>query len=145
MYYVIKFYLKHYQASRSSYRSRKVRRISSKNARFCPFFLFSQPFLIRVGPVINMFRLRNISTYYFKCFRVCGTGYYGRARVRKTPRGSYFGNSRTKKTSLSPIYMRKWIAWCRLIWASTGLILVSDKRSDYVLCDKILFEPLPSS
>ena len=97
MYYVIKFYLKHYRASRSRYKSRKVRRISSKNARFCPFFLILQPFLIRVGPVINMFRLRNISTYYFKCFRVCGSGYYGRGRVRKTSRGSNFGNSRTKK------------------------------------------------
>ena len=106
MYYVIKFYLKHYRASRSSYKSRKVRRISSKNARFCPFFLFLQPFLIRVGPVINMFRLRNISTYYFKCFRVCGSGYYGRGRVRKTPRGSNFGNSRTKKKFITFLYAK---------------------------------------
>ena len=106
MYYVIKFYLKHYRASRSSYKSRKVRRISSKNARFCPFFLFLQPFLIRVGPVINMFRLRNISTSYFKCFRVCGSGYYGRGRVRKTPRGSYFGNSRTKKQVITYLYAK---------------------------------------
>ena len=97
MYYVIKFYLKHYRASRSRYKSRKVRRISSKNARFLPFFLFFQPFLIRVGPVVNMFCLCYISTYYSKCFRVCGSGYYGRGRVRKTPQGSNFGNSRTKK------------------------------------------------
>ena len=68
MYYVIKFYSNHYRAPRSRYKSRKVRRISSKNARFRPFFLFLQPFLIRVGPVINMFRLCYIRTYYFKCF-----------------------------------------------------------------------------
>ena len=97
MYYVIKSYLNDYRASRSRYKSHKVRRISSKNARFRPFFSFYSPFLIRVGPVINMFRLRCISTYYFKCFRVCGSGYCGRGRVGKTPRGSNFGNSRTKK------------------------------------------------
>ena len=107
MYYEIKFHLNHYRASTSRYKSRKVRRISSKNARFRPFFLFLQPFWIRVGPVINMFRLRYISTYYFKCFRVCGSGYCGRGRVGKTPRGSNFGNSSTKRTSLTPIYMRK--------------------------------------
>ena len=73
-----------------------MRRISSKNARFRPFFLFLQPFLIRVGPFINMFRLRYISTYYIKCFGVCGSGYCGRGRVGKTPQGSNFGNFRTK-------------------------------------------------
>ena len=83
MYYVIKFYLNHYRASRSRYKSRKVLRISSKNARFRPFFLFLQPFLIRAGPVINMFRLRYISTYYLKCFRVCGSGHYGKGEGRK--------------------------------------------------------------
>ena len=97
MYYEIKFYFKHYRASRSRYKSRKVHRISSKNARFRPFFLFLQPFSIRVGPVINMFCLCYISTYYLKCFRVCGSGYCGRERVGKTPSGSNFGNSRTKK------------------------------------------------
>ena len=96
MYYEIKFYLKHYRASRSRYKSRKVRRISSKNARFRPFFLFLQPFLIKVGPFINMFPLRYISTYYSKCFGVCGFKHYGRGRVGKTPRGLNFGNSRTK-------------------------------------------------
>ena len=96
MYYVIKFYSNHYRAPRSRYKSRKVRRISSKNARFRPFFLFLQPFLIRVGPVIFMFRLRYMSTYYFKCFGVCGSGYCGRGRVGKTPQGSNFGNFRTK-------------------------------------------------
>ena len=78
MYYEIRFYLKHYRASRSRYKSRKVRRISSKNGRYRPFFLFLQPFLIRVGPFINMFRLRYIRNCYFKCSRVCGSGYYGR-------------------------------------------------------------------
>ena len=93
MYYVIKFYLNHYRASRSRYISHKVRRISSKITRFRSFFLFVGPFLIRNGPFLNMFPLRCISTYYFKCFGVCGSGPFGRARVGKTPRGSNFGNS----------------------------------------------------
>ena len=57
MYYVIKFYLKHYRASRSRYKSHEVRRISSKIARFRLFFLFLQPLLIRDGPFINMLLL----------------------------------------------------------------------------------------
>ena len=93
---MIKFYLKHYRASRSRYKSRKVGRISSKIARFRPFFLFLQPLLIRVGPFNNLFLLHYISTYHLKCFGVCGSGYYGKGRVGKTPRGSNFGNSCTK-------------------------------------------------
>ena len=106
MYYVIKFYSKHYRASRSRYKSRKVRRISSKNARFRTFFLFFQPFLIRIGPVSNMFCLRYIRTYYLKCFRVCGSGYCGWGRVGKTPRGSKFGNSRTKIQVYTYLYAK---------------------------------------
>ena len=96
MYLVIKFYFNHYRASRSRFKSRKVRRINSKIARFRSFFLFVRPLQIRVGPVINMFPLRYISTYYIKCFGVCGSGYCGRGRVGKTPQGSNFGNFRTK-------------------------------------------------
>ena len=96
MYFVIKFYFNHYRASRSSSESRKVRRISSKIARFRSFFLFVRPLQIRVGPFFNMFPLRYISSYYIKCFGVCGSGHYSRGRVRKTPHGSNFGNSRTK-------------------------------------------------
>ena len=70
--------------------------MSSKIARFRPFFLFLQPFLVRVGHFIVMIRLHYISTYYFKCFLVCGSGYCGRGRVGKTPQGSNFGNFRTK-------------------------------------------------
>ena len=96
MYYVINFYFSHYRASRSRYKSRKVRRISSKIARFRSFFLFVRPLQIRVGPFIIMFPLRYISTYYFKCSGVCGSGHYSRERVGKTLRGSNFGNSRMK-------------------------------------------------
>ena len=95
--YVIKFYLKHYRASRSRYKSRLLGRISSKITRFRSFFLFVRPFLTRNGPFINLFPLRYISTYCLKCFGVFGSGYNGRGRVEKTPRGSNFGNSRTKK------------------------------------------------
>ena len=96
MYYVIKFYFNHYRASRSRSKSRKVGRISSKIALFRSFFLFVRPFQIRVGPFFNMFPLRYISTYYIKCFGVCGSGYCGRGRVGKTSQGSNFGNFRTK-------------------------------------------------
>ena len=96
MYYAIKFYSNHYRALRSRYKSRKEGRISSKIVRFRPFFLFFQPLLIRVGPFINLFPLHYISTYYLKCFGVCGSGYNGKGRVGKTPRGSNFGNSCTK-------------------------------------------------
>ena len=96
MYHAIKFYSNHYRALRLSFKSRKVGRVSSKIARFRHFFLFLQPLLIRVGPYINMFPLHYISTYYLKCFGVCWSRHYGRGRVGKTPRGSNFGNSRTK-------------------------------------------------
>ena len=96
MYYEIKFHLKHYRASRSRYKSRKVRRISSKNARFRPFFLFVRSFLIRDGPFIYLFPLRFIRTYCLKCFGGFGSGHYGRVRVGMTPRGSNFGNFCTK-------------------------------------------------
>ena len=96
MYYVIQFYFNHYRASRSRSKSRKVRRISSKIARYRSFFLFVRPLQIRVGPFFNTFPLRYISTYYIKCFGVCGFGHYSRGRVGKTPHGSNFGNSRTK-------------------------------------------------
>ena len=93
---MIKFYFNHYRAPRSRSKSRKVRRISSKIARFRSFFLFVWPLQIRVGPFFNMFPLRYISTYYIKCFGVFGSGHYNRGRVGKTPHGSNFGNSRTK-------------------------------------------------
>ena len=90
MYYVIKFYLKHYRASRSRYKSRKVRRISSKNARFRPFFLFIQPFLIRVGPFIYIFRLHYISIYYLKHSIAYGSGQVVRGTIPFTPHDSRF-------------------------------------------------------
>ena len=96
MCHAIKFYLNHYRALISRFKSFKVGRISSKIARFRHLLLFLQPLLIRVGPLLYLFPLRYISTYYFKCFGVCGSGHYGRGRVGKTPRGSNFGNSRTK-------------------------------------------------
>ena len=96
MCHAIKFYSNHYPSLRSKFKSFKVGRISSKIARFRPLFLFLQPLLIRVGPLLYLFLLHHISTYYFKCFGVCGSGHYGRGRVGKTPRGSNFGNSLTK-------------------------------------------------
>ena len=63
MYYVIKFYLNNYRASRSRYKSRKLRRISSKIARFRSFFLFVQPLLKRVGPFINLFAQPRLTIY----------------------------------------------------------------------------------
>ena len=74
MYYVIKLYLKHYRASRSRYKSRKVRRISSKIARFRSFFLFVWPLQIRVGPFFNISPLRYISTYYISVLEYVGPG-----------------------------------------------------------------------
>ena len=64
---------------------------------------------------------------------------------RKDTSGFEFRIFSHENASLSPIYTRKWIALCRLFRAATGLILVSDKRSVYVLGDNILFKPLPSS
>ena len=49
-----------------------MRRISSKIARFRPFFSFLRPLLIRDGPFINLFLFRYISTYYLKYFEYVG-------------------------------------------------------------------------
>ena len=90
MYFVIKFYLNHYRASRSRYESHKVRRISSKIVRFRSFFLFVWPLLIRVEPFINLFPLRYISTYYLKHSTACGSGQRVRGNVPITPHDSGF-------------------------------------------------------
>ena len=85
MYYVIKFYLIHYRASRSRYKSRKLRRISSKIERFRSFFLFVRPLLKRVGPFINLFSLRYNSTYYLKHSTVYGSWQVVSGTVPITP------------------------------------------------------------
>ena len=73
MCHAIKFYSNHYRALISRFKSFKVGRISSLIARFRHLFLFLQPLLIRVGPLLYLFPLHYISTYYFKCFGVCGS------------------------------------------------------------------------
>ena len=90
MYYVIKFYLNHYRASRSRYESRKLRRISSKIARFRFFFLFVRPLLKRAGPFINLFSLRYISTYYLKHSTAYGSWQVVSGTVPITPHDSGF-------------------------------------------------------
>ena len=107
IYYAIKFYSNHYRALRSRYKSRKVGRISSKIVRFRPFFSFLQPLLIRVGPFINMFPLHYISTYYLKCFGVCGSGYYGKGEGRKDTSRFEFRKFLHENTSFLPIFTRK--------------------------------------
>ena len=90
MYYVIKFYLNHYRASRSRYESRKLRRISSKIARFRSFFLFVRPLLKRVGPFINLFPSRYISTYYLKHSTAYGFWQVVSGTIPITPHDSGF-------------------------------------------------------
>ena len=107
MYYAIKFHSNHYRALRSRYKSRKVGLISSKIVRFRNFFSFLQPLLIRVGPFINLFPLHYISTYYLKCFGVCGSGYYGKGEGRKDTSRFEFRKFLHENTSFLPILTRK--------------------------------------